>query len=272
MLPSMALDTIDSYTSVAQTKRLYSAHAVGAQLDDVAEVQSLVRSGTPTGGTFTLSYGGTSGTAIDYDGDAYEVQAGLRNIFAIRNIEVTRHTGTSPNFTDWVRFVDITDDASILVLATNGLTGGSTPTVTIATLQAGDDTALDDAIIMACEEINKYAYKHYSPARLGQSNLVNQWATWLACYYLSGRKGNDPPKVFAREFERIEKQLMMVLTGMLDIPNIPKRRASAMSWSNIVLNPQYDWRVIRKDKGTSSPQPTSKSVIPSYEEQYSVEL
>lgn len=247
-------DDLQVYTSAAQVRRLFSKHATDDRLADVAEIQKIVRGGTPTSGTFTLTYGAETSATIAYDADQYAFEAGLQTIFTLRRSRVLSTTGSSPNYTHIVQLVDITGDASALSGNTGGLAGG-TPTITVTELQAGDDTPLDDAIAMACEEINKYAFRHYSYASLLRSNLVNHWATYLACWYLSARKGDDPPKVFAVEFDRIVKQLMMVLNGSMDIPGIPKRRPSAPAWSNQTADPSYNHRVLRKQKGTSSKQP-----------------
>ena len=267
----MACVTVDAYTSHAQVKRLFSKHAVDDHLEDVAEVQQIVRGGTPTSGSFTLTYGSETSQAIAYDADQYAFELGMRSIYSLRRMRVISTTGTTPNLTHRVQFVDITGDASAITADTSGLAGG-TPTVTITTLQVGDSDALDDAIIMACMEILKYVERYYSVTQLLRSNLVNQWATWLSCYYLSGRKGNDPPKVFAREFERILKQLMMILSGAMNIPEILRRRSSAISMSNTRANPRYNFRVLRIEKGTSSKITGGKRQITDYEEAFSVEL
>jgi hypothetical protein len=254
-------DSIDTYTDAAAVKRLFSKHAADERLEDVAEIQKVVRGGTPTSGTFTLTYGSETSSTIAYNADQYAFEAGLRTIFSLRRSRVLESSGTTPNFTHILQLVDITGDASALSGNTGGLAGG-TPTITVTELQAGDDAALDDAIVYACEEINKYAFKHYSPTAMLRSNLVAQWATWLSCYNLAARKGDDPPKVFAVEYEKILKQLLMIMNGAMDIPGIPKRRASAPIWTNQTADIAYSYKVLRRQKGTSSKKPASTRPTP----------
>ena len=248
----MTLQTIDTYTSRAQVIRLFSDQAVKDRLDDVCELQSVKIAGTPTSGTYTLTYDGSTTASIAYNASQVTVQQALRELAGIGRTEVLT-TGVTPNFTHRVLFIDVLGDASALT-ATDSTSGG-THSITIATLRTGDATPLDDAILRACEEINKYTHDYYSMAQLGRSNLVNQWATYLAAYYLSMRRGN--PALFITEKEDAIAELKEIRSGDLRLPGIPMRRSLAPIWSSLRADPRYTWNVLRVERGSSTRTPAT---------------
>jgi phage gp36-like protein len=263
----MPVVTIPTYCSQADVKRLFSATGVNARLDDVCELQKVAITGTPTGGTYTLTYAAVTTPAIAYNADQIAVQAAIREIDALAEADVAT-TGTTPNFIHRVKFISVTGDAALMT-ATSSLSGG-TPVITITEVQMGSSAALDDAIIRACEEINKYCYKFYSPANLGTSNLVQQWAIELACYYLSQRRGN--PELFAKLYENAIEELKMVLKGEMELPGVPFRRTLSPKWSNIRADIlRYRFRVLRVERGTSDQRATTQGQDVDYAEQYSYE-
>lgn len=265
----MSLIEITPYCSAAEVIRLFGRKAVELRMDDVAEIQDVAITGTPTGGSYTLTYGAASTPAIAFDADQNDVQGALRFIDALPTVEVST-VGVSPNFTHRVTFTSVIGDADILT-ATNNLSGGSSPTITITTVQAGSDDALDDAITEATEEINKWCYDKYSPAQMARSPLINRFAVRLACYLLSSRRGN--PELFEADYERILDQLQMIHSGDLRIPGILLRRALAPVWSNLTTDPRYQYRVIRVQRKTSSRTPrTYRSQVIDYRESYTYEL
>lgn len=104
----------------------------------VSEVQTATITGTPTGGTFTLTWNGQTTTAIAYNATAATVQTALEALsnIAVGDIAVTGGPGPGTAFT--VTFRGALSDQDVAALtATSSLTGGSTPGVTIATTTAG---------------------------------------------------------------------------------------------------------------------------------------
>lgn len=107
---------------------------VAAAWEQRVEVQTLAVTGTPTGGTYTLSYGGTLTTAsINFNDSAATVQTRLRTLTGLSAVTVTS-VGDNPDFTFTVTFVGV-GTAAIQLTATNSLTGGSTPTITQARIR-----------------------------------------------------------------------------------------------------------------------------------------
>lgn len=116
------------------------------------EQQSVTITGSPTGGTFVLSFGGQNTSALAFNADAPTVEAALELLSTIGNGNV-RVSGTNPNFT--AEFVEDKGkaDQALLVLQTNSLTGGSSPSVAIAETVQGraeaDLTLTDGTIVKA---------------------------------------------------------------------------------------------------------------------------
>lgn len=100
-------------------------------------VQVVTVSGAPTGGTFTLSYGGQTTSAIAYNAATSAVQSALEALSGIGagNVLVTGTAGSSYTLT----FQGALGNQSIALLSANGtaLTGGTSPTVKVAITQTG---------------------------------------------------------------------------------------------------------------------------------------
>lgn len=258
--------SITAFCTQADVKRLFSTSGVNARLDDVCELQKVIIAGTPTSGTYTLTYSGSTTPAINYNDGQVAVQAALREIDALNECEVTT-TGTTPNFTHRIKFVSVTGDASLLT-ASSSLAGG-TPTITISEVQAGSSTALDDAIVEACDEIMSYLFKFYSATALGGSNLISQWTKVLAASNLSRRRGN--PKLFMEDAERIRTRLEAIANQQGSLANIPKRRSLAPTWDNQRADARYQFKVLRNETSTSSQQQSTQTQNLDYTDQFSNE-
>lgn len=116
-----------------------------------SEVQTVTVTGTPTGGTYTLTFSGQTTAAIPYNATAAQVKTALENLSNIEAGEVTvtggPHPGTAMAVTFSGQFMG--DDVAAMT-ATASLTGGSTPGVTIGTSTAGGAaTATDGTQIFA---------------------------------------------------------------------------------------------------------------------------
>lgn len=103
-----------------------------------ASVQTLSLTGVPTGGTFTLSYGGDTTAAINWDAKGEDVQEALTNLPSLANLtgnyqgttQVTVSDGSLPSdtltiFVDNINFTGVT-------LASNNLTGGTSPNASLS--------------------------------------------------------------------------------------------------------------------------------------------
>ncbi len=106
--------------------------ATVSDANGVNEVQSVDITGTPAGGSFTLSYGGQTTAAIAHDANAAAVDLALTNLSTIGATDVAV-TGTNPNFA--VEFTSNLAGQPIATLTASGagLTGGTAPAVAVTT-------------------------------------------------------------------------------------------------------------------------------------------
>ncbi len=148
-LPSVALT--DDATSTSDGGITYvtqvSAHryldksvatVVQAQFD---EVQQIAITGSPTGGTFTLTFGGQTTAAINWNDPASTVQTRLQALTSIGagNALVTGGPGpATPYVVEFAGTMAKTAEA-LITLQTNSLTGGSSPSVAITRLVGGSN-------------------------------------------------------------------------------------------------------------------------------------
>lgn len=98
------------------------------------EVQTITITGTPAGGTFTLTYSGNTTAAIAFDATSADVVTALE---LLENIEdVTATGGALPGTAVVVTFVDPTGNLPMMT-ATSSLTGGSSPAIAITETTKG---------------------------------------------------------------------------------------------------------------------------------------
>jgi hypothetical protein len=102
------------------------------------EVQTLTVTGTPTGGDFTLTFRGYTTAAIAYDATAADVQAALEALSTVGTGGVVASGGALPGSALTLTFAaQLGDQAVPLITATGNLTGGTTPTASVARTTAG---------------------------------------------------------------------------------------------------------------------------------------
>jgi hypothetical protein len=104
----------------------------------VNEVQTVTITGTPTGGTFTLTFDGETTAAIAYNASAAAVLSALEALPSIQAGDVTVGGGPGPGTPYTVTFVGGLAGRDIpQMTATSSLTGGTTPAVAVTTGTAG---------------------------------------------------------------------------------------------------------------------------------------
>lgn len=104
---------------------------------EVAEVQTITITGTPTGGTFVLSLDGETTAPIDFDATNSEIDSAIEALpnVATGGVTVTGSVGgpfTATFSTDMGNVPQMTADGS-------ALTGGSSPAVNVATTTPGNN-------------------------------------------------------------------------------------------------------------------------------------
>lgn len=112
-------------------------HIVGPA--GVSEVETITMTGSPTGGSFTLTYSGQTTAAIPYNATASQVQTALTNLSNIAYGEVYCTGGPFPATPVVVNFTGSLSGTltGAPMTKTDSLTGGTTPATAIARTVTG---------------------------------------------------------------------------------------------------------------------------------------
>lgn len=103
-----------------------------------SEKQTITITGSPTGGTFTLTYSAQQTAPIPYNATAAQVQSALEALSNIAPGDVWCTGGNLPATPVVVEFAGtLYGDVALMTANSASLTGGSTPTATPATTTAG---------------------------------------------------------------------------------------------------------------------------------------
>lgn len=121
---SSTLSTL--WTQARQAGKVYIRYeAISEELVD--NYQTLSISGTPTGGTFTLTYKGQTTAAIAYNAAAAAVQTALAALSTIGTGNVTCSGGPLPGTAVTIAFTGALANDTTLLTSTDSLTGGTSP-------------------------------------------------------------------------------------------------------------------------------------------------
>jgi len=102
---------------------------------NASAVQSIAITGTPTGGTFNLSFGGQTATGIVYNATNTAIQTALQALSSIGTGNVTV-TGSSPTYT--VTFTGRLASQPLATMTASGaFTGGTSPAIAVTTTTPG---------------------------------------------------------------------------------------------------------------------------------------
>ncbi|WP_431980007.1 hypothetical protein [Streptomyces qinglanensis] len=103
------------------------------------EVQSIAITGGPSGGTYTLTYGGQTTAGIAYNATSTQVRTALTALSSIGTGNVTCSGGPHPGSAITVTFTGALagTDVEEMTASGTGLTGGTSPDVTVTTVTPG---------------------------------------------------------------------------------------------------------------------------------------
>ncbi|HEX9502877.1 MAG TPA: hypothetical protein VF974_00960 [Patescibacteria group bacterium] len=126
-------------SSAIPTKRYWDRTASWTVQAEYDEVQTIQVTGSPTGGTYTLTFGGQTTATINWNDPASTVQTRLQALSSITAGKCLVTGGPGPATPYTVEFVSTLGFASqaLITLTTNSLTGGSSPSVSITRAQGG---------------------------------------------------------------------------------------------------------------------------------------
>ncbi len=138
------------------------------------EVQTITITGTPTGGTFTLSYAGQTTSAIAYNAAASAVQTALRALSTIGSTGVTVTGGPGPSTPYVATFGGLLSGSNLpQMTAVGSFTGGTSPAIAVTTTTPGasgfrsaglvTEDGLEKALSESSNDIR--AYGQFQPVR-----------------------------------------------------------------------------------------------------------
>lgn len=172
--------TDEQIASWFQRRGVMPVWHLDGQIGGVSEVQTVTVTGTPTGGSYTLTFDGETTGAIAYNATAATVKAALE---ALPNIPVGSltaaggpHPGTAVTIAFGGRF-ELTDVPEMT--ATGSFTGGSTPAVAVTTTTTMSSTSTVNGVSIASQV---YAEAAAGAAIPGYPNQID------ACLFASGTK------------------------------------------------------------------------------------
>lgn len=113
--------------------------------DQANEVQTVTITGTPTGGSFTLTYAGQTTAGIAYNANAAAVQSALEALSNLVPGDVTVGGGPGPGTPFTVTFGGSLAASDVAQMTGSGasLTGGTSPAVGVSTTTPGVGVDLD---------------------------------------------------------------------------------------------------------------------------------
>jgi hypothetical protein len=114
------------------------------------EIQTVTITGTPTGGTFTLTFLGSTTAGIAYNAAATAVEDALEALSTIGNGNVRVTGGPGPGTPYSVTFINQLGHANQPAMTASGasLTGGTTPAVAVTTPTPGSAVGYDPRILV----------------------------------------------------------------------------------------------------------------------------
>jgi len=123
-----------------------------------AEVQTITITGTPTGGTYTLTFDGETTGAIAYNATAATVRSALAELSNINYTDITTAGGPHPGTAITVAFAGQYEHTDVaLMTATGSLTGGTTPAVAVATTTTASGTSTVNGVSIASQVYSEVA-------------------------------------------------------------------------------------------------------------------
>lgn len=124
--------------SVQLAQGSYAKGQVLGEMTGTNELQTITITGSPTGGTVTVTFGGQTTAAIPYNANAAQVQAALEALSTIGGGNVNVTGGPGPGTPFRVEFVNTLGGANQAAMTTtDSFTGGSSPASAVATVTNG---------------------------------------------------------------------------------------------------------------------------------------
>lgn len=105
-------------------------------------------------------------------------------------------------------------------------------------------------------EVKLFCNQRYDDSQLILSGSVYDWATTIACRWLSKRRAQGCPKGLEADYRDVLERLQMVQGGQLSIEDIGTRGCDWPQVINVSVNPAYDGMRARVQPNISEGTPT----------------
>ncbi len=143
------------------------------------ERQTVTITGTPTGGTFTLTLNGETTTAINHNATAATVQLALEALPSLEGDDTTTAGGPGPGTPYTVDFTGTLAGTNVAQMtAAHVFTGGTTPNIAVTTTTPGADAVVQVAAVPASAPDGN-VYLDTTWAGLGTTQLLHVYETTL---------------------------------------------------------------------------------------------
>jgi hypothetical protein len=124
------------------------------------------------------------------------------------------------------------------------------------TIDPTEQGRVQKAIFYATARVNFYCASRYATADLATCWTINNYATVLACVWLSRRRGNPPPAGLLDLEEEVLTDLKEIRSGDAQLPEIGLRTAAWPAWSNVRIDSLYSLRKVRVQTGVGMSEQT----------------
>lgn len=153
-----------------------------------------------------------------------------------------------------IRQVVVSAGVNIFVATVTDIPAGS------QARDSGVNAATGARLLVACRkgtsEVKLFCNKRYDDSVLVNCGTVLDWATCIAARFLCTRRAQGCPKSLQKEYETVEKRMMMVQCGQLDLEDCGTRGVDWPAVCNITVNPAYDVVRARVQPSISEQTPT----------------
>jgi phage gp36-like protein len=116
-----------------------------------------------------------------------------------------------------------------------------------------DEDSLIDSINWATEECDLHLRQRgYSQAGLAASEIVQAWATDLACFHSSGNGAQPEPEMLIARVESVYERLNSVMLGRMKLPGVSFDADLSPGWSNRQVDRRHRHDTVRVTRTNSS--------------------
>lgn len=194
-------------SAIAAAATAYTVRDALCALSNIAgtdEVQTLTITGTPTGGTFTITYSGQTTAGIAYDANAATVQAALEALSNIGSGDVVCTGGALPGTPVVITFRQALGRQNVALMTASGagLTGGTAPAAAVALTTQGVDSDVTvtggplGTAAFTVTFVNTLAAANQPAMTVGTGSLLGPDVTVSIATITSGSAAQDEVQAF----------------------------------------------------------------------------